>query len=202
MMRPRTRHLSLVAVVSALTAACDKTATVEGDLSIAGTKGAYRSVTLVRNPADSLTSAIDALCKAERADVQRRYERVQTLQAGAERFRRTKASTNAAQIALSDSVVKYRQAASDAERVLNYGRDTTPQRIMALLRAAADTQVEADENGHFRFAKRKPGKYLLYTEWLAATGDKELLAEVDLSEGGKKTQNLDQTTVSTRLRCR
>jgi hypothetical protein len=201
MMRPLIQHLALVAIAS-LTVACQRGATVEGDLAVGGTRGAYRTVTLVRNPADSLTSAIDALCKADRADVQRRTERIQTLQAGAERFKQTRGGSSAAQIARSDSVQKYRQAALEAERLMNYGRDTTPRKIMALLKAATDTQVEADDNGHFRFAKRKPGKYLLYTEWLAATGDKELLAEVDASDGGKKTLNLDQSTVSTRLRCR
>ena len=201
-MRTSMQRLALCAIVACVTTACQRSATVEGDLSLAGVKGAYKKVTLVRNASDSVTSAIDALCKAEREDIQRRTEQVQTLQAGAERFRRIKATSNAAQIALSDSVQKYRQAASDAERVLNYGRDGAYQKIQALLRAATDTQVEADENGHFRFAKRRPGKYLLYVEWLAAKGDSELLAEVDASSGGKQTQNLDQSSVSGRLRCR
>jgi hypothetical protein len=199
-MMPRT--LVLMAIVSSVTVACQKSATVEGDLSLAGVGGAYKKVTLVRNSADSVSSAIDAMCAAERADLQRRSEQIQTLQAGAERFKRIKGGSNAAQIARSDSVEKYRQAASEAERILNYGRDTTYQKIMALLRAATDTQVEADEQGHFRFGGRQPGKYILYVEWLSPKGDNELVAEVDVSGGGKKTQNLDQSTVSTRLRCR
>lgn len=199
-MRTRIRF-ALAAIVPALTVACQRGATVEGDISLAGSVGAYRNVALVRNPDDSLLATIDALCQAERADLQRHSERVQVLQAGAERFKRAKGSTIAAQVALSDSVEKYRQAASDAQRLMNYGRDTTPQRILALVRAATDTQVEADDKGHFRFTGRQPGKYLLYSEWLAATGDQQLLALVDVSDGGKKTQNLDASTISTRLRC-
>jgi hypothetical protein len=202
MMRPRNQRLVLLAIVPALTVACQKGATVEGDLSLGGTPGAYQQVALVRNPGDSVLSAIDAQCKAERADIQRRTESIQALQAGAERFRRTKARTSAAQVALSDSVEKYRQAASDAERDLNSGGDTTYRKNQAIMRAATDTQVEADAQGHFRFAKRQPGTYLLYVEWLTAKGNNEFLAPVDASGGGKKTQNLDQSTVSTRLRCR
>src|SRR5437773_11639945 len=107
-----------------------------------------------------------------------------------------------AQVALSDSVEKYRLAASDAQRALDDRPDDTYDKILAGVSAATDTQVEADMEGRFRFTKRQPGKYLLYVEWLTNRGSDEFLVPVDASEGRTKRQNLDQSTVSTRLHCR
>jgi hypothetical protein len=188
--------------VVVLVSACDRAPAVEGDLSLGATKGAYRTVVLVRNPADSVMAAIDGQCSADRADIQRRTDNVRTLEATRDRFQRTQGKTSIAQVALSDSAEKYRQAAREEQRALSERPDTAYRNNVALIRAATDTQVEADNKGHFRFAKRQKGTYLLYVEWTAATGDNEFLAPVDLSAGGKKTQNLDQATVSTRLRCR
>jgi hypothetical protein len=123
-------------------------------------------------------------------------------QAAVTRFSRTQAKTAIAQVALGDSAQKYRQLAAEEQRALSERSDTTYMKNLALLRAATDTQVEADMEGHFAFAKRARGAYLLYAEWIAPTGDNEFLATVDGSKGGKKVQNLDRSTVSTRLRCR
>ena len=202
MMRPQPRKVALVAIVSFLTVGCTKTATVEGDLSLGATKGAFQKVALVRNPADSLLRAIDELCRAEQADIKRQTDQIQVFQAGAERFRRVRGGTMSAQVAISDSVSKYRRAALDADRMLRERPDTTFQRIQALMKAATDTQVDTDMEGHFEFPKRKPGNYVLFVEWIAAKGDNHFVASVDASGGGKRTQNLDQSTVSTKLRCR
>jgi hypothetical protein len=198
-MRYRTVFVSLGAV---LTSACQRGATVEGDLSLGATKGAYRTVVLARNPGDSLVTVIDAVCAAERAEIARRTENIRSFRASAERFRVARGRTSVEQVQLSDSNMKYRQAADDEQRALSERPDTTYRKLQTLVRAAADTEVQADANGHFRFAKRKKGTYVLYVEWLAATGDNEFIAPVDASTGGKKTMNLDQSTVSTRLRCR
>lgn len=203
-MRSCRRHPALVAIVSLFALACQRGATVEGDLSNGATKGSFQKVSLVRNDDDSITSAIDALCAADRAEVQQRGERIQSLQAAAERFRRALARPMRSidQVAVSDSVEKYRLAALEAQRALDERPDVTYQTILARVTAATDTQVEADREGHFRFAKRSPGRYLLYVEWLTDRGTDEFLAPVDASDGRKTQQQLDASTISTRLHCR
>jgi hypothetical protein len=179
-----------------------KLPTIEGELDNNGAKGAYRPVKLVRNTGDSLTTTIDALCAAEKSDYAARVERIKTLNATADQFRRMPARTQIQEVMRGDSVDKYRRAAADEERAESLRPDTAYQRISELVKAATDTQVNADENGHFRFAKVKPSVYLLFVEWPSAKGDKEFLARVDATTKGKKTQNLDQSTVTTRLHCR
>jgi hypothetical protein len=200
----RRRRLSLVVIVSLLAVACQRGATVEGVLSNGDAKGSFQKVSLVRNAGDSVTSAIDALCAADGADVQQRTERIELLQAKKERFRRAqdRPMSGQEQVAASDSVEKYRLAASDLQRGLDERPDFTTGRILALLAAVTDTQVETNMQGQFRFAKRQPGKYLLYVEWLTDRGADEFLVPVDASGGGTKRQNIDPSTVSTRLRCR
>jgi hypothetical protein len=193
----------VLAAVLVLAVSCGgKTVTIEGELAVGGTKGAYQQVSLVRNPGDSLMASIDAVCASERAEIQGRAERIKTLRATSQRFQRTTARTSVAQVMLSDSADKYRQAALDEERAESLRPDTVSSRIAALVRDATDTQVVADNDGRFSFAKRKPGSYVLYVEWLASTGDKEFLARVDGAAGRKKTQNLDQSSVTTKLHCR
>ena len=192
---------ALVMSGAVLASACQRGATIEGDLSLGATKGGFRTVALARNPADSLLTAIDGQCLAEHAEIDRRSEGIRALQAAADRFRRTQGKTSVEQVALGDSADKYRRAASDEQQAMSMRPDTNYQKNVALVRAATDAQVEADINGHFRFAKRPKGTYVLYAEWPAA-GDKEFLAQVDARSGGTKTQNLDQSTVSTRLHCR
>jgi hypothetical protein len=203
-MRRRRGHLGLVVIVGLLAVACQRGATVEGVLSNGATKGSFQKVSLVRNTGDSVTSAIDALCAADRAEVQQRTERIQSLQASKERFRRAlgRPMSGQAQAAVSDSVEKYRLAASDAQRALDERPDITYQRILAFVEAVTDTQVEADMQGRFRFTKRQPDKYLLYVEWRTDRGADQFLVPVDASDGGTKRQNLDQSTLSTRLHCR
>ena len=198
-------HRQYLAVVISLTVlACQKGATVEGEISNGATKGSFQKVSLVRNEGDSLASAIDALCAAERADVQRRTERVQALQAVMERFKRRESPRLAtqAQVALSDSVEKYRVAASDAQTALAERPDTISEKILALVEAATDTQVEATMQGRFRFTKRQPGKYLLYAEWINDRGADQFLVPVDARDRGTTRQNLDQSAISARLHCR
>jgi hypothetical protein len=197
------RHrIALVLLGVAFLGACKGTSTIEGDLSIGVTKGAYRTVSLVRNSADSLLAKVDANCAAEHAEVQRLTDGVQANRAAVDRFNRTPARTAIQQVALGDSAQKYRQAASEMQRALSDRPDTVYLKNVALVRAATDTSVEVDAEGHFRFAKRPRGTYLLYAEWISPKGDNEFLAPVDASGGGKKTQNLDQSAVSKRLRCR
>jgi hypothetical protein len=203
-MRASRQHLAVVVMVSLGALACQQGATVEGEISNGATKGSFQKVSLVRNGGDSLTSAIDALCAAERADVQRRTERVQVLQAGMERFKRRESPTlsGQAQVALSDSVEKYREAASDAQRALTERPDTISEKILALVEAATDTQVEATMQGRFRFTKRQPGKYLLYAEWINDRGSDQFVAPVDARDRSTTRQNLDQSAISARLHCR
>ena len=194
-------RISRLALVLLLALGCSRSATVEGDLSVDGTKGAYKPISLVRN-GDSLLAAIDALCEAERADIQQRSERIRTLQATAERFRRMPARTSIAQVMLGDSVDKYRQAYTAEQRAESERPDTVAQKIGVLVSQATDSQTVTDKDGHFRFPKRQPGVYLLYVDWRFPSGDKEFLARVDATSRGTKTQNLDASTVTKRLRCR
>ena len=201
-MRPRRQFLR-VAVIAALMSACQGGPSVEGELSNGATKGAFQKVSLVRNPGDSLTSAIDRLCGADHADLKSRTERVQFLQGERERFKHMirPALSQQAQVALIDSVNKYRTAASEAQDALSNRADTIPQTISTLIEAATDTQIDADRDGQFRFAKRKPGKYWLYAEWATDRGSNQFVAPVELSSG-KAKQSLDRSTISQRLHCR
>lgn len=203
-MPPRRRHLRVAIVSSLLAVACQRGASVEGELSNGAAKGAYQRVSLVRNPGDSLTSAIDGLCAADRADVQRTNERIQLLQAEMVKFRRklNPRLSGLEQVALGDSIDRYRTAASEAQRALNERPDTTYQKILSLVEAATDTQVQASNEGQFHFTGRKPGKYLLYAEWVTNRGADQFLAPVDASAGRALRQSLDRSTLSSRLHCR
>ena len=203
-MRPHREHVALALFLTLLVVSCGRGASIEGDLTNGAAKGSFQRVSLVRNSGDSLIAAIDALCAADAADVQRSTDRIQVMQAGMERFRRRESPTlnSQAQVALSDSIEKYRLAASEAQAALAYRPDTIYPKILALVEAATDTQVEATVQGHFRFADRQPGKYLLYAEWLTDRTDDQFLKPVDASGGGKKRQNLDESAISTRLHCR
>lgn len=199
------RNRTNVAFLAALFAvACNRGATIEGEVSNGATKGAYQMVSLVRNPGDSLASAVDAMCAADRADIQGTKDRIQRWQTELETFRSrlNPRLSSVAQVALGDSIDKYRTAATDAQRALNERPDTLHGKIVELLVAATDTQIQADKEGQFRFAKRKPGKYWLYAEWVTNRAGNEFLAPVDARKGGKVKQSLDQSTISSRLRCR
>jgi lipopolysaccharide biosynthesis regulator YciM len=199
------RYRVLIALTPLILGACKRLGTVEGDLSMdAGgvKKGAYRTVALVRNADDSVTSAVEALCSAVRADVQQQAANIQRLGAIEERFRGTRGRTMIAEVALSDSVEKYRDAAAEAQRNLDERPDTISSKIQALIRAAEDTEVDADAQGHFRIPGRQPGRYLLYAEWPTAQEDLRFMTPVEV-RAGKVTQDLDQSTLSTaKLTCR
>jgi hypothetical protein len=195
----------LIILAPVFLGACKRLGTVEGDLTLeatGGQKGAYRTVALVRDAGDSVTDAIEAMCNAQRADVQRRTAEIQRLEAIAQRFRQTRGRTMQAEVALGDSADKYRQAASDAQRSLDEDPDTTSSNIQAVIRAAVDTQVQANAQGHFRIPGRQPGRYLLYAEWPTAAEERRFMAPVDVHPG-TITQQLDQSTLSTaKLTCR
>ena len=201
---PRRSHLCrvLIALAPLFLGACKRLGTVEGDLTPGGgQKGAYRTVALVRNAGDSVTNAVDALCNAERAYVQQQTADVQRLEAIAERFKQTRGRSMIAEVALGDSTDKYRVAAADEWRTLNERPDTTSEKIQAVIRAAMDTQVDANAQGHFRIPGRQPGRYLLYAEWPTAEGDTHFMTPVDVPRG-KVEQQLDQSTLSTaKLTC-
>jgi len=204
-MSPPRRQYLRVAIGSLLLAvACGRGATVEGEISNGATKGAYQMVSLVRNPGDSLAAAVDGLCAADRADVQRTKDRIQQAQAQLELFRRklTPRLSQVEQVAVGDSMDKYRAAASEGQRALNEHPDTIYQAIRALMESATDTQVQATAEGQFRFAGRKPGKYWLFAEWNTSRSVDQFLAPVDAAKGHKSKQSLDKSTLSSRLHCR
>jgi hypothetical protein len=199
-MRFKIAPLVLAAVA---TMACSKGATIEGELSNGSAKGAYQRVSLVRNSGDSLASAVDALCTADREFVKSTNERIQALQAEKEKFRRrlSQRLPSIQQVALGDSMDKYGRAASDMSRRLNERPDTIYQQIMALVEAATDTQVEVSGEGQFRFAKRKPGKYWLYSEWFTDKAN-QFVAPVEARDRKTVKQSLDQSALTARLHCR
>jgi hypothetical protein len=184
---------------------CKKTATIEGELSLASESGEARkgighTVFLLRN-ADSISLAVDRTCKDIKAQETQRVERAREMDAKAELFKRAseKASMRA-QVALYDSVDKYRQAAN-AERRTEIVQSSSADRIKEMLLSVVDTQVVTDMDGHYRFENVVPGRYVLYVEWLS---DQlyPFWAPVEVGKGDDETLNLDRGTLATaKLRC-
>ena len=93
-----------------------------------------------------------------------------------------------------------RQAAV-AERSTQTAQDATAERVLAIVRAAADTQVQTDIDAHYRVENIKPGKYVVFAEW---PSDEVFLfwAPIELEKGDEKKQDLDRATLATaKLRC-
>ena len=194
------RYLAALCVVPVLVG-CSSPPGVEGDISVNGTKASYATVALVRNADDAVLTAVGAACEAERLAIQRTTERARAFEADRERFKRVRARSTIEQVALSDSVEKYRMAAANEQRALAERPDTMHTYNQGLVRAATDTEVQSDRDGRFKFVDRKAGQYLVYAV-IPGQDEAEVLAPVTLAAKGTKKLSLDQTAVSTKLRCR
>lgn len=197
------RTLALVSVLLVL--GCKRTATVEGDLTLAMSsgelrKGAGHTIYLVPQ-GDTVSQAVDRVCADWKAIAVEREKRARDFDAKAERFKTAMArATMQRGVALGDSVDKYRQAAA-AERQTEDAISGYKDRLVNMLRSAADTQVQTDLDAHYRIENIAPGKYILYAEW-PSDQDFYFLAPIDLGKGDDKIQNLDRATLAnSKLRC-
>lgn len=181
-----------------LSTGCKRAASLEGDIEITQSgqvrKGIGQTVFLLRN-GDSVMQAVDRACASWKTRMKERAERASEFDARAARFRR--ASERASMIrsvALLDSVDKYRQAAAAERRAQS--EDSPLEQIKELVRAAVDTHLQADLEGHYQVRDLTPGTYTLYAEWLSDQ-DYRFWATVPVGKGESKKQNLDQTTLAT-----
>ena len=195
-----------LAVMTALLAvACKRTGTVEGNVTLTMQSGEVRkgvssTVYLLRN-GDSIAQAVDAVCNEWKTTESGRMTRAKDFDARAERFKRaSERAPMRTQVALYDSVDKYRAAAA-AERQTENALSSNLDRIQAMVRAAADTQVPTDIEARYRIGDITPGKYVVYAEW---PSDQTYLfwAPIEVGKGDDKTQNLDRATLAmSKLRC-
>jgi hypothetical protein len=103
-------------------------------------------------------------------------------------------------VGLMDSVDKYRNAAA-AERQMEDALSGYKDRIVGMLRSAADTQVQTDLDAHYSIGNITPGKYIVYAEW-PSDQDFYFWAPIELGKGDDRTQHLDRATLANnKLRC-
>lgn len=196
---------AMVMAAALLLGGCKKTATIEGDLTLAMQsgevrKGAVQTVFMLRN-GDSVSQAVDAICRDWKGNAAQREARAKDMDAKANVFKRSaERAPMRAQVALLDSVDKYRQAAV-AERQTQSAQDAIAERILAIVHAAADTQVQTDIDAHYRIENLPPGRYVVFAEW---PSDEVFTfwAPVELKKGDEKKQDLDRATLANaKLRC-